>query len=78
MNKYPLHDSRQNLLCCSKVDPVFLKHKDLKKQGLDAEKNLVISQVADGLDKNLLSVQKAMMTGMAAVLALQHGLGSVL
>ena len=78
VNKYPLHDSTHNLLCCAKVDPVFLKRKDLKKQGLDAEKNLVISQVAEGLDNNLLSVQKAMMTGMAAILALQQGLGSVM
>ena len=77
VSKYPLHESTQSLLSCAKVDPVFLKRKDLKKQGLDSEKNLVISQIAEGLDNSLLSVQKAMLTGMAAVLALQQGLGSV-
>jgi hypothetical protein len=66
------------LLSCAKVDPVFHKRKYLEKQGLDSDKNLVISQVAEGLDNNLLSVQKAMLTGMAAVLALQQGLGSVM
>ena len=78
VNKYPLHDSKNNVLGCAKVNPVFLKRKDIKKQGLDAEKNLVISQVAEGLDNNLLSVQKAVMTGMAAIVALQQGLGSVM
>lgn len=76
MNKYSLHNSTQILLCCAKVDPVFLKRKDFK--GLDSVNNLVISQVAEGLDNNLFSLQKAMLTGMAAVLALQQALNSVM
>jgi hypothetical protein len=78
LKKFPLHEQTELFLTPPEVDPVFLDVSAAKAYKFSAGEKLVLSKSGLTLDRNLVKVQKALVTGIAAQGAVQQGLGKVM